>query len=133
MIIETNEYRELLKTEIAVFELAEDLAKTYNKRFNIKIGVLVVKGSQIVCGNFASFRSSTYKNEYMYHPEESVIDMFPAELDDLIYYVAKVNIKNEPQASRPCRECMKSILGWDQVKEIIYRDDKLRIVKEVLE
>jgi deoxycytidylate deaminase len=130
-IIETDEHREILKLEIDLFKMTEDLADL-NKRYAIKCGVLVVKGSQIICGNLKSFRSSTYNTETNFHPESTVLDMYSAELDGLTLYIAKRSLRGESYPSRPCVKCMKNILTVGEVKRIVYRDDKLRIVKEVL-
>jgi deoxycytidylate deaminase len=131
-IIETDEHRDILKLELELFELAEGLAD-FNKRYAVKCGILVVKGSQIICGNFKSFRSSTYNTETSFHPESTVLDMYSAELDGLTLYVAKRSLRGESYPSRPCVKCMKDILSVGEVKAIVYRDEKLRIVKEVLE
>jgi len=131
MIIETEEYRELIKVELEIFDIAETLAKT-NKRYAVKCGVLVVKGQQIICGNLASFRATYYNDTWNFHPEATVLDMYSADEGEVAFYIAKTNISNEPVKSRPCVKCMKEIKANEEVVAIYYRDDYLRIVKEVL-
>lgn len=133
MIIETSEYRDLIRTEITAFGLAESLASNFNKRYNVKTGVLVVAGSQIVCGNFTSFRSTKYIGEYHFHPETTILDMYSSEIESVVFYIAKLNIKNESQPSRPCKRCMTELKQAPELGCIVYRDEKLRIVKEVIE
>jgi hypothetical protein len=134
MIIETQEYRDVLKGELTLFDLADSLA-AHNKRYSIKSGVLVVLTSpklQVVCGNFASFRTTTYSSESGFHPEMVALDSFNADLDGLHFYVSKLNIKGEPLPSRPCKHCMLALHEEPQITHVVYRDDKLRIVKEEL-
>lgn len=135
MIIETNEYRDLLKTELEIFKLADAVALN-NKRYSVKTAVLVVQTVpklQIVCGTFCSFRTSTYDKESGFHPEYTALDMYSADISDITFYISKLNIKNEPLPSRPCKRCMLALQETPEVTHIVYRDDKLRIVKEALE
>ena len=131
MIIETDAYRDLLKTELELFKTAEDLADT-NKRYAVKCGILVVKGSQIICGNLANFRASTYNTEQHFHPEMTILDMYSLETEDLSLYISKRSLRGDNYPSRPCVKCMKQILLAEEITSIYYRNDKLRIVKEVL-
>jgi hypothetical protein len=132
MIIETEDHRELLRTELFCFENAEQLAKM-NRRYSIKSGVLIVQNAQIVCGNLASFRVTSYTDEWNFHPEYTVLDMYSSELDKLTMYVAKVNLKGEEIPSRPCVRCMKAIKkDAEEITHMVYRDQNLRIVKEEL-
>jgi hypothetical protein len=131
MIIETDEHRELLKTELAIFEWADGLARL-NRHYTLKCASIIVKNAQIICGNIASFRSSTYNKEEAFHPETTIIDGYSAELEDLSLYVVKFTLDNEPLASRPCVKCMKEILAAPEITKLYYRNEKLRLVKEVL-
>lgn len=136
MIIETEEHRNILKAELDLYDRTRVLAET-NKRFNIKCASLLVEGLQqsvrIVCGNFANFRTTTYNTEKGFHPEYTVLDMFSTELENLTLYVAKLNIRNEALPSRPCKFCMKAIRAEEQIRNLVYQDENLRIVSEVLE
>lgn len=131
MIIETDEYRQLLKTELAIFAMADNLARM-NKRYAVKCGVLVVKGSQIICGNLANFRASRYHDEWMFHPEATILDMYDSEVDQISYFISRLNMQDEPVKSRPCVKCMREIEASGEILTIFYRDENLRIVKEVI-
>lgn len=131
MIIETDEHREFLKTELAIFKWADDLCQM-NKRYTIKCSALVVKNAQIICGNLASFRVTAYNTEAHFHPEATILDMYSSELENLSLYVVRMNLDNEPQPSRPCTKCMKQLDECPEITTIYYRNEKLRMVKEVL-
>ena len=131
MIIETDEHRETLKTELAIYKWADELARM-NKRYSAKCAVLIVKNSQIVCGNLANFRMSEYHKVPHFHPEQTILDMYSAELEGISMYVSRLNLNNLMQTSRPCAKCMKAIKDSPEIESIYYRNEKLRIVKEVL-
>jgi hypothetical protein len=130
MIIETDEHREFLKTELAIFKWADDLA-LMNRHYLLKCSTLVVKNAQIICGNLASFRASTYDKEYQFHPESTVLDMYSSEIEDVVLYIVKFGSDNNPLPSRPCTKCMKEMRDCSEITALYYRDDKLRLVKEV--
>jgi hypothetical protein len=132
MTITTQEYRDLIDLELLLFERTETLAQ-FNKRYSIKAAAIVCSPKQIVCGNFASFRVSKYEEEYRFHPEYAVLDLYNSETENLTFYVAKLNINNVSLPSRPCKRCMLEIKENTEIQAIVYRDDKLRIVKESLE
>ena len=137
MIVTTKEYRQVLKAQIDLFGQSAQLA-TMNKRFGVKCAVIVVQGLQksvkIINGNFASFRTSTYSNESSFHPEMAAIDQLPysQDIDNITFYIATVNIANEVQPSRPCNKCMAELKQVEEVVSIVYMDDDMRIVEEVL-
>jgi hypothetical protein len=131
-IIETDEYRELLKTELEIFKWADDLAKM-NRRYMVKCSTIVVKNAQIICGNLASFRASMYTKESQFHPENTILDMYSADINNLSMYVVKMNLEGEPLPSRPCVQCMRAIKSTDEIVNLFYRDDRLRMIKEVIE
>jgi len=132
MTITTQDYRDLIDLEIQLFERTETLAQ-FNKRYSIKAAAIVSSPKQIVCGNFASFRVSKYEEEYRFHPEYAVLDLYNADVENLTFYVAKLRLDLKALPSRPCKHCMLEIKDNTEIKAIVYRDDKLRIVKESLE
>lgn len=135
--ITTKEYRQVLQTQIDLFEQTAQLAAN-NKRYSVKCAVIAVQGLQksvkIINGNFASFRTSTYFNEASSHCEMAAIDQLPysQDIDNITFYIATVNIANEVQPSRPCNKCMQELKQVEEVVSIVYMDDDMRIVEEVL-
>lgn len=136
MIIETNQYRQLLEAELGLFEQTLAIARV-NRRYSVKSACMVVQqrpsGLQIVCGTFASHRATKVQEEYTTHPEFSVMDLIPYDnVDRLTLYIARTNMENEPIASRPCKKCMKEIDGITEIVDMVYMSDDMRILKEVL-
>ena len=135
-IIETDRYRNLLQHQIDIYKSAEDLAKI-NKRYSLKYGVIAVENRQsslqIVCGNFASFRHTTYDREQAQHAEMGILEMLPYDnISSITLYIAKLSKTDTPLYSRPCSYCMKQIKAVEEIHSIVYATADNRIVEEVM-
>lgn len=102
---------------------AIEIAKTSKYRW--QHGAVLTKGNKVLAVAPNKTRNSPWQcpNAATVHAEQAVIkELRGNDLSDCTIYVARVDKKGNPAMSRPCAECMKTIISVD-IRTIIYTNE----------